>query len=92
MAAKTIELKAGTVTIENKSKKPQNINIYVPNKENMPCTLEAGDKLIVETRSAGETYSYMLQADKDKDIVITLSAGSSDSGTTGGTTGGITGG
>lgn len=83
MAAKTIELKAGTVTVENKSKKPQNINVYIPNKENMPCTLNPGDKLVVETRSAGETYSYLVQADADLFVTVTTA-------TTGGTTGGTT--
>lgn len=59
------ELKACVLKIKNVSKTKKNVNIYVPNRDCMPCVLAAGGSFNVTTLSAGESYFYYAQAEKD---------------------------
>lgn len=65
-----LTLKAGVVTVTNKSKANKGISIYVPNKDNIPVTIPAGEKIDITTLSAGETFFYFAQATKD--ITVSL--------------------
>ena len=65
------ERKAGKIKIENVSKIYQTVFIYVPNKDNIPYVIGAGETLEVTTLSAGESFSYLIQGKQDK-LVITL--------------------
>lgn len=64
------ELKACNLKIENTAKTAKVVYIYVPNKESMPYKMEAGTSFVVETLSAGESYSYLSQATED--IAVTI--------------------
>lgn len=65
------ELKACILKVENVSKAPAVVNMYVPNKDSMPYTLSAGASFKVTTLSAGETYFYLAQT-KDSALNITV--------------------
>lgn len=63
MAAKTINVMAGEVTIKNTATTgAKTVSMYVPNKDSVPFALNAGDTLVVTTTSAGETFHYLNQA------------------------------
>lgn len=62
------ELKAGVITIENKAKVAKTIFIYVPNKDSIPYSLEAGASIKVTTLSAGESFVYLNQATEDIEV------------------------
>lgn len=65
------ELKACILKVENVSKAAAVVNIYVPNKDSMPCKMASGTSFKVTTLCAGETYFYLSQV-KDGVLNITV--------------------
>ena len=61
----TVDFTAGKFTVENKTKNPITVAIYVPNKDNLPVILEGEASFTVTTTTAGETAHYLSQAIED---------------------------
>lgn len=63
-------LKAGIVNIKNNSNKEKIIDAYVFNSNGNVLKIPANSSLDIETKSAGESFYYMIQSTED--VVITL--------------------
>lgn len=63
-------LSAGTVRINNVGSEAKTLQVYVPNKDSFVISVPAGAAIDIITQSAGETLTYLAQADKDLTVVL----------------------
>lgn len=63
-------LSAGTVRINNVGSEAKTLQVYVPNKDSFVISVPAGAAIDITTQSAGETLTYLAQADKDLTVVL----------------------
>lgn len=63
-------LREGTIKINNKGKYEKVINVYVPNKDSVNVSIPAGQSVDIITKSAGESFMYLAQADDELSVEL----------------------
>lgn len=63
-------LTAGIVKINNVGSEAKPLQVYVPNKDSYVISVPAGAAIDIVTQSAGESLTYLAQADKDLTVVM----------------------